>query len=708
MGVIRERGVIYWLELGMLLLAVFYLCVHTIPRSWRKLNTDFPNYYLTARLAHEGYDTTRIYEWTWLQREKDHRAIDDSVIGMIPITPFSTLVMWPLTTLQPLTAKHIWIIVNFALLVPLCWMLRSMTGLTYQRIVLLFAFSFPLHRNVLYGQLYVLLLALIVTACWAYLRKHYATAGALIAVAAACKIFPVLFFIFFLQRRSWRALISGVITGLVTAAVSISVYGWNLHRTYLHEVLPWTLRGEGMPPYVTSSASISSILHYLFLAEPQWNPHPWHYSPLWYALLQPTLQMLVLAPAILFVDKNDRSPQRIQLEWSALLTASLAISSMPASYHFVLMVLPVCVMAKELLRRQWYGSLGALLIAYLGIGFPMPNPGNAMGPAILLYTPRLPLMVAVLFGFYFLMWRDLPAKSAATKGASWDWSKYTWVAFMAASTVITVFSTLHLQRAVRQEYAYRLPLQTQALLEDAPQSKAGSVSYIALTQSGYHLVSENQSTAQVDHSSDDDLSFTRGSGTVWGERALSPYSKIVDLQNPSRVLLGNAREPILSADNQSLAFIRDDHGRGRLMVTRGFPSDNTAEAALTPFSLNVYEAAFLSERVYAFSAVEDHRPPQIYLTDATHSNEPLTLGEARYPALSPDGHWMAYSHLKNGMWNLWVRDQETGATRRVADVPCNQIYPSWDDDSKTVLYRTDCGRSLGLTGIARRRVIPRR
>ena len=191
----------------MLLVSLLYLCMHTMPRAWGKLNTDFPNYYLSARIAHEGSDTARLYEWVWLQREKDHRALDARLIGLVPITPFSTLVMWPLTGLAPLTAKHVWLLVNLALLVPLCWLLRSMTGLTYQRIALVFALSFPLHRNLLYGQFYLLLLLLIVAGCWAYLREYYVLAGVLVAIAAAAKIFPVLFFIFFLQRRAWRALV---------------------------------------------------------------------------------------------------------------------------------------------------------------------------------------------------------------------------------------------------------------------------------------------------------------------------------------------------------------------------------------------------------------------------------------------------------------------------------------------------------------------
>jgi Glycosyltransferase family 87/WD40-like Beta Propeller Repeat len=682
-------------------MAILYLGLHTMPRAWGKLNTDFPNYYTTARLAHEGYDTTRVYEWVWLQRQKDHRAIDIPAIGLIPITPFSTLAMWPITGLPALAAKHVWMLVNLALLIPLCWMMRSMTGLTYQRLALVLALSFPLHRNLLYGQFYVFLLVLIVAACWAYLRELYVLAGILVAVAAACKVFPVLFFVFFLQRRAWRALVSGAVTGLAAAAASVAVFGWNLHRTYLHEILPWTLHGEGMPPYVTSSASISSVLHYLLLPEPQWNPHPWHNSPLCFALLQPTLQVLALAPAILLIRREDRTRDRILLEWSALLTASLAISTMPASYHFVLMMLPICVLAARLLERKQYGWLTVLLIVYLGIGFPMPGPHRMMGPAILLYVPRLPLMLALLLGIYVLLWRNrLP------KDSSWDWTQYAWAAFMIASAVLSVRSTFNLQRAVRQEYAYRLPLQTQAFLAANLTPAGTGVRYVAFTQSGYHLVMADQDPAWVDPSSDDDLSFVGSSGHVWVERALSPQSKIVDFRDQSQIALDDARDPMLSADGQNLAFVRDGHGRGQLMVRRTFQSDAAVEAPLTPSSLNIYETSFLSEKEYAFSAVKDGRPPEIYLTDRVHSNAPLALGESRYPALSPDGRWMAYSHLERGMWNLWVRDQTTGVTRRIADVPCNQIQPAWESDSKTLLYGTDCGRSLWFTAVARRRVIP--
>lgn len=62
-----------WTERLVVLLAVSYLFLHTLPRAWSKLNTDFPNYYLSAQLAHQGSDTARMYEWIWLQREQGRR-----------------------------------------------------------------------------------------------------------------------------------------------------------------------------------------------------------------------------------------------------------------------------------------------------------------------------------------------------------------------------------------------------------------------------------------------------------------------------------------------------------------------------------------------------------------------------------------------------------------------------------------------------------
>jgi hypothetical protein len=695
---LHDRRIVVWTEHGALFLLVFYLFAHTMPRAWMRLNTDFPNYYLTAQLAREGVDTSRAYEWIWLQREKDHRGIDGSVIGLVPITPFSTLVLWPVATLPPLTAKHLWIIANFLFLIPLCRMLRFLTSLPYRRIALLFALSFPLHRNLLYGQFYIFLLLLIVAACWATVRGRNVLAGTLLAIAALCKVFPALLFLFFLRRRNWHALLSGAVTGSVALVLSIAFFGWSMHRTYFQEVLPWALRGEALPPYVAASASISSLLHLLFLQEPQWNPHPWHNSPLCYALLEPVLQILIFAPAVLLIRKGTLTAQRILLEWSAILTASLAISTSPASYDFVLLVLPVCVLASFLLQHQHYGWLILLLICYMGIGLPIAVPAHMTGPAVLLYMPRLLCTLAMLAGIYVALWSDpLPAHHVP------DRMPFAWAAAMLAFAILSAFSTFHQQRAVRQEFAYRLP--STALLNATPHRFDEAVTSIAMTPRGYRI-----DPGGGDPSADQ-LSFIPGEGELLVEEASSPRSDIVHLGNSARnnaspLVIADAREPMLSLSGHDLAFVRDHQGRGQLMLRRSFLSDHLQIEALTPPDLNVYEASFLSNEQYAFSASQNGRPPILFLTDTTHRNAPLALGESRYPALSPDGNWMAYSHLNHGSWNLWLRNQHTGTIRRIADVPCNQIQSAWEADSRTLLYASDCGRGLWLTAVERRVVLP--
>lgn len=692
------------MERVVLFLAVLFLCGRTLPRAWRTLNTDFPNYYTAARLVHEGYDTSRMYEWTWIEREKDHRAIDIRVIGLLPITPFSTLAVWPLTGLAPLAAKHVWILLNLAFLIPIGWMLQSMTGLGYRRIALAMAFSFPLHRNLLYGQFYILLLLLIVAACWSYLRSLRGVAGALLAIAAVCKVFPILFFAFFLQRREWRALLSGIITGFAAIVVSIAIFGWNVHYTWFVQILPWVTRGEGMPPYTVSSASFSSLFHRLFLFEPQWNPHPWHTSPLAFALLLPILQMATLAPAILLIEKENRTRSRVLLEWSALLTASLAISTIPASYNFVLMAFPACVAIAILLRKKQYGWLTVVIVAYLGIGFPVPDPHGISRPEVLLYMPRLPLMLTMLFAIYRLLWNG-----SSVEKQTQDWSRFAWSAVMLASVLWSISTTFHMERAEQQELAYRAPLQMQGFLNASPQPAGIGLRYATFTFNGYHLVTQDSESTSLEPAEDspyDTLSFTSGAKDVLVEHAQRGDSRIVSLHAPSKPVVHDAHDPMLSANGVDLAFIRDDHGRGRLMLSRAYQSSERSDITLTPAHINVYEASLHSDKEYAFAATEYDGSPQIFLTDNTHHNAPLALRMARYPALSPDLRWMAYSHLDHGVWNLWIRDQQTGQTRRIANVPCNQIQPSWEADSKTLLYGTDCGRSLWFTAVARRHVIP--
>src|SRR5271170_1710939 len=385
----RQRSI----EGAVFAILCLYLIAHTIPRAWRTLNTDFPNYYLTARLIREGVDPARAYEWIWLQREKDHRNIDQRIVGLVPITPFSTLAMWPIALLPPLAAKHVWIIFNLVLLWPIALLIRNITGLSLLQTGILFAMSFPLHRNLLYGQYYILLLGILTAACWAARRQRHWLAGALVALGIAVKIFPILLVLYFLRKKDWRALSACLLVVALCLLGSVAVFGWSLHRTYLLQVLPWTLRGECLDPYNLTSSSMSALLHHLFIYEPQWNPHPAFNAPWVSAILHPILQLAVLVPALLWIDPDDRLPARIPIEWSVLLFATLTISTLPASYHFTVLILPMAVLGAYLLRNRRIVLLATTLLLYLAVGYPGWNTSAVDGWHALLHVPRLYALV---------------------------------------------------------------------------------------------------------------------------------------------------------------------------------------------------------------------------------------------------------------------------------------------------------------------------
>ncbi|MBW8749769.1 MAG: DUF2029 domain-containing protein, partial [Acidobacteria bacterium] len=416
MRVARTAPYFAWIERSILLLAVLYLSFHTLPHAWKQLNTDFPNYYLTAKLVGEHTDMARAQEWVWLQRQKDLHAIPNPLIALVPITPFSTLILYPFNGLEPLTAKHVWIVCNLLLLIPLAWFLRRLTGLSYTRIALAFALSLPLHHNLLDGQFYILLLLLIVAALWSDVEGHDAAAGALVGLAAACKIFPAVLFVLFWKRRAWKALISGLLTCGACLAFAIAVFGTQIHHVYLHEVLPATLRGEALPPYATASGSITSLLHYLFLSEPEWNPHPWHVSVTAYAVLLPT------------------------------------VSTIPASYNFVLIVLPLCVLAARALTQQRCRWLFVILLAFALIGAPFPSAGPGRGLSILFFMPRLPMMMAATAAMAVLLWRE---RAPSTR--FWTLENRAFAGLFLLSAGLTMMRTLKLETFARKEMAYRLP-----------------------------------------------------------------------------------------------------------------------------------------------------------------------------------------------------------------------------------------------------------
>lgn len=677
-----------------------FLAVHTLPRAWRKLNTDFPNYYLTAHLVREGDSTRRIYDWIWLQRRKDHLAIDQSIVGMGESTPFSALAVWPLASLPPLTAKHWWLVLNLGMLAAALVLLRSIAQLPWRHMLLLAALCFPVHQNLLVGQYYILLLLVLSLACRLYVGRRRFSSGLMIGLGFGLKLFPVFYLLYFLRKKDWKAFAGGVTGSAAAAAVSLAVFGWALNRTYVVQVLPWALRGEGIDPYELQSSSLAALLHRLFIYEPQMNPHPAWQAPWLFAVLHPLLQLAVFAPALLLADPQSEQRREVRLEWAAILLASLAISTSPASYHFTLLILPVCFLWKELQAPEHKMNRAAasavLVFLYLAVEFPRWRTNAGAGWLALLGVPRLYALLLLCLFAYILLWRSRSA--GPPRLDVWRWS-----AVLACALALSITLGLRHQVGLYENYRWRLAAPREMYMAAHPAIDGDSVLFTAMIPGGYRTGEENQGVVQFRQGGEDELAVTAGGGARWIEES-GRTSRTVSI-DASEPAVDNAESPVASPDGKRLAFLREDHGQARIWV-RNLKAAFGEDHAITPPRLNVLEMSFLPDDGIVFAATSGGGRSGIFIVDAAGNLSTLLAGGVRYPAVSPDGEWLAYSLLRRGNWRLYIRRMRTGEIRRIAGEDCNNIEPAWEPDSRTLIYASDCGRQLWLTALCKRRILP--
>jgi Tol biopolymer transport system component len=167
----------------------------------------------------------------------------------------------------------------------------------------------------------------------------------------------------------------------------------------------------------------------------------------------------------------------------------------------------------------------------------------------------------------------------------------------------------------------------------------------------------------------------------------------------------NAEFPVASPDGKWLAYLRSERGRSQAWL-RDLRESASVEKPITAPGLNVFEMSFLPDDSIVLAGAEEHHTPRLFLIKQNGHLQQIIEQEARYPSVSPDGQWLAYSRRTGGAWNLWIRRTDLGDERRVTGADCNDVSPSWEADSKTLLFASDCGRSFGLTALYRQRVLP--
>ncbi len=689
-GPIRILAMAEWALLGSLL--ALFIATGFVP-AWRTLNTDFPNYYIAASLRRRGLSLERAYEWLWFQRQKDHLAIDYPLVGFMPNPPMCAVPILPLARFPALTAKRVWLILNLGLLFLATWILHGVTILPWRRVALIsFLCVLPLRMNFICGQYYVVILVLICSAYYAWLRGHKIASGLVLAAAASLKLFPAAFLIFFLWKRDWRAGTGLVLGGIVLTGASVGIFGWEVHRVWLIEVLPRALHGDIIDPYALQWASFSALSHRLFLSEPELNPSPLFNSPVIYAL---TLAVVptVLIFSFLLMTGRDQLKRAMALEWAVFVPLLLLLSSMPSHYHYCVLIFAAVVAADALLK---IADKRVFLVFILLFGLACtPVPDALLGGSLVLMRlfATLGLYVFILCQIVLLR-RTEPQENRRTRAI--------WYAVAALMCVALVIANLNSTRHRMEDFRRRLALLSPGYSASYPVAIGQQIVFTEMLDDKYGAESLKNGKARSIPIPGDVLSLAGSAVSHAGYfEQVTLRSSILQLSpedaDQGAGFVAEGEQPSVSPNGKWLAFLQGEGAKRtiRLQATDSGP-------AVWQNGQNILEITVTNQGDVIASSGPASEPHLVLVRRETGVIEPLNeiAGPARYPTISPDGRRLAFSRRKGGSWQLILREFRTGSEQQLTDAPCNATLPSWGD-SHTLLYATDCGRGLGLTALAR-------
>lgn len=179
--------------------------------------------------------------------------------------PTSVLLALPVQGLDFATAFKCWGIASLmALAVAMAmivWQLRIRFAIwNLLPIVSLGFICDPLFQQVVQGQLNLFLLLTIVGVWVADRNDRPVTAGGLLAVAAAVKLFPGFLGLYFLLQRKWRALAASAVAFVAITLATAAITGIETYTTYVEDILPRAADWKS----TWNNASLAGFWHKLF------------------------------------------------------------------------------------------------------------------------------------------------------------------------------------------------------------------------------------------------------------------------------------------------------------------------------------------------------------------------------------------------------------------------------------------------------------
>lgn len=223
---------------------------------------------------------------------------------------------------------------------------------------------FPLIYGYHIGQLQVVINALFIMACIAWVCERRAAAGVLIGLVCILKPQFGLFLIWGLLRKEWRFTIALLATGTTCLLLSVILYGFGNHLGYL-EVLSFLSRhGEAF----WANQSVNGLLHRIFdngqVEQFENNTFPPFHPAVYAGSMLATIACL----ALVFLIRPGQSQTSVLLDFLLAALAFTVASPIAWEHHYGILM-PIFAVLAFVLTASRPGTFPVWLAVGLGIAF---------------------------------------------------------------------------------------------------------------------------------------------------------------------------------------------------------------------------------------------------------------------------------------------------------------------------------------------------
>jgi len=314
---------------------------------------DFSNSFFPALLVKEGIPPASVLFDIYAFNQYVHAAgYPDNLVDFYLNSPFLSTAFLPFTYIKDVhLAKNIFNLISILCFILSLGLLHKLYAKNHSWLLPLIPLLFfiPIRNQILFGQLYFIVLSAILLAYWAITQGKQWLAALGLSIAFLLKVFPVFMGMPLLFQQRWQLIGKSVIVTLALIGISLLVSGSEFWRVYLTEIWPQAIQNNSTVGFATRSQSLDALLKTLFVYDAYYNPQAFFDLPQLHTLGVSIYKVVILGLSIQLSWASRDRLLRILAIWTVAL---MLLQNRSASYAQILWIIPLFEFIDSAGRRR--------------------------------------------------------------------------------------------------------------------------------------------------------------------------------------------------------------------------------------------------------------------------------------------------------------------------------------------------------------------